>query len=79
MKIELSALSTDRLPDSQRRKFLAGSGALGLTGFLSGGLTFSSGALAQENPPAARCWAFRRLPLRPRMRLSWRQAIALKC
>jgi hypothetical protein len=38
MKTELSALSTDRLRDPLRRKFIAGSGALGLTGFLSGGL-----------------------------------------
>ncbi|MEN4549924.1 PhoX family phosphatase [Pantoea agglomerans] len=50
MKIELSALSTDRLPDPLRRKFLAGSGAIGLTGFLSGGLTLSGSALAQEKP-----------------------------
>lgn len=50
MKTELSALSTDRLRDPHRRKFLAGSGAIGLTGFLSGSLTLSSSALAQTKP-----------------------------
>ena len=41
MKIELSALSTDRLRDPLRRKLIDGSGALGLTGFIRGGITIS--------------------------------------
>ncbi|WP_075182305.1 PhoX family phosphatase [Pantoea sp. 1.19] len=54
MKDTLTELNADRLRDPARRKLIAGSGALGLTGFLSGGvLSVPLNALAAE-PPATR-------------------------
>ena len=79
MKIELSALSTDRLRDPLRRKFIAGSGALGLTGFLSGGLTLSGSALAQEKPAGSPLLGFQGIAASTPMRLWWPPAIAQTC
>ncbi len=47
MKSKLEDLSADRLRDPVRRKLLAGSGAVGLAGFLSGGLSFSGSVMAK--------------------------------
>ena len=66
MTKQIEQLDADRLIDPTRRKLLLGSaGAVGLAGFLGGGIWSVSAEALAEICRLTNCWAFRASPPLP--------------
>jgi len=60
MSDKIKELNVDRLKDPARRKLLAGTSAIGLTGFLAGGVwSLPAGALAKGEPAGSQLLGFK--------------------
>lgn len=62
MSDKILELNMESLPSPARRKLLAGTGALGLAGFLGGGVSFSSFAQVQSAPKGSPLLGFTAIP-----------------